>query len=253
MDGGLSRGCGRRLGSTHGRRGARRRRAQAPRRGAHLRVGHQPVRAGAPGEPARADDPAPGRGRGAQAGRPVPPHPVLGRLRPAAPGPGRGRPVLRRAHRPAAERGARPVRPAPELGRALQGAAARVAGPARRPRHRDQPDPDVHLRRLHRPDHPRDAPPGRHRRGPGQVPDQAISRAGRRRAAERHRASTTRSSRTARPAGGTTPRSPASTTRPPRSPTPAPAARASARCRSPRWPGSWSGRSTGRCAGPTSA
>ena len=115
----------------------------------------------------------------------MPAHPVLGRLRPAAPGPGRLPRVVRRAHRPAADRGARPLRPAPELGRALQGAAARVAGPARRPRHRDQPDPDVHLRRLHRADHPGHAAPGRHRRGAGQVPDQAISRAGRRRTAQR--------------------------------------------------------------------
>ena len=44
--------------------------------------------------------------------------------------------------------------------------------------HRDQPDPDVHLRGLHRADRDRDAAPGRHRRGAGQVPDQARDRAG---------------------------------------------------------------------------
>ena len=64
----------------------------------------------------------------------------------------------------------------PNWARALQGATARGAGPARRPGQRDQPDPDVHLRRVHRADCAGDAAPGRHRRGAGQVPHQACRR-----------------------------------------------------------------------------
>ena len=111
----------------------------------------------------------------------MPAHLVLGRLRPAAPRPARGARLVRGVHRPSADRRARPVRPARELRRALQGALARIAGPARDPGHRDQPDRDVHLRRVHGADRARHAAARRHRRGPGPVPHQAHRRAASRR------------------------------------------------------------------------
>jgi len=77
--------------------------------------------------------------------------------------------------------GADPCGPAPKLGRALQGAAGASRWPGlRHPRHEISQTPDVHLRRLHRADHPWPCAAGPDiGRGAGQVPDQAISRAGR--------------------------------------------------------------------------
>ena len=170
-----------------------------------------------PGQPARADDPAPGRGRDPPQGVPRAAPAVLGRLRPATAGsrPGSTR-VLGRAHRPAADRGARPLRQrARELGRALQGAAARVAGRARRrwsprsARPRCTPPAPTASRSCS----PCGAGPTSTRCWPGTRPrgqheaadpdddDSAATRA--------PAAGTTRTSRTAPPAGATTPRSPA--------------------------------------------
>ena len=193
----------------------------------------------------------------------------LGRLRPVPQGAGGRRPVLGRPHRPAALGGPGPVGVPRVLGRALQGAAARRAARAGRGHGGDLPDRALHVGGLPRAGAARRTPPRRHRRGAREVPHQA---AGARSPSRRPRSSPTRwpttrtstptpapgwsgsrSSRTAASAGATPRTSRRTTTRRPTSRTPASRAGSPA---SPTWPprtrASWSGRSTGRCAGRSS-
>ena len=127
---------------------------------------------------------------------------------------------------------------------------ARLAGPPRDPGHRDQPDRDVHLRRLHGADRAGHAAARRHRRGPGQVPHQARRRGRRGRAAGRGVLPVPAVLRVLRPGRHHRDRL---RRRDHRDHLYLRLRRGrGAACRSRTWPGSWPGRSTGRCGGPTS-
>ena len=248
----------------------RRRRHPARRRGqaGDRLVGRLAVGPGAPGQHARVPHRALRRRRAAppRGARAAPAR--VGRLRPLPQGAGGRRPVVRRAHRPPAERRPRPVGLPRLVGRALQGAAPRRAA---RDGHRDGgdlPDRALHLRPLPRAGAARRPAPARHRGGARALPHEEgrardALRAGGRGAwptapptTRTPRAapswSGSRTSRTAARAGATPPRSRRTTTRPPTSPTPAPTGTPTPPTSPRRTRASWSGRSTGRCAGPSS-
>ncbi len=135
-------------------------------------VGGLAVGAGPPGQPARVPHRALRRRRAAPPRRTGAAPARLGRLRPVPQGARGRRPVVRRAHRPPAERRPRPVGLPPVVGRALQGAAPRRAA---RDGHRHGgglADRALHLRRLPRAGAARRPAPPRHRGRAGPLPHQ---------------------------------------------------------------------------------
>ena len=240
----------------------------------HVRVGRQPVGPHPPGQPARVHHPTfvaeEIRRRGIAVRHP----PQLGRLRPVPQGPGGGRPVVERAHRRLLSVSPRPVGVPRVVGRALQG---RCAAPAEMGVEMEGRSPDraPPRRHLHRAGPPRDPAPRRHRGGAREAPHEegraaeSTSRAENEQEAEASRTRRRRGRRAdgsgdlarfptsptfAGSAAATRSRSRRTTTRRPTCPTPAPrAVSAASRTSPPSTRASWSGRSTGRCAGPTRA
>ena len=210
-------GTGRRvgLGIAIRRRGDRRGRPSGAGQADRLRLRAQPLRPGPPGQLPRADDAPPGGRRDPppRAHRHAPA--LLGRLRPLPPGARGRRPVVGAAHRQAAERGAGAARqPVPQLGRAFQGADDRGDGGARHRGAGGQPDarctppaPTATRSSSRCASAPAiDAILGRYRTKKTEADDDGPAR---------RPASTSRTSPTARPAGGTRRRSRRTTTRAP--------------------------------------